>query len=177
MKLNLAKCIFGMTSGKFHSFLVTQRGIEVNLEKIKAIMDMAHPTSKKQVQELTGRIASLNHFISRLAEKSLPFFRTLYRSDCFQRTDECWSAFEALKNYLKNPPVLAKPLEGEVLYLYLSASDEAVSTVLVRVGKDGQQKPVYYISKVLHDAETRYPKVQKLVYLLVIATKHLRPYF
>ena len=77
MKLNPTKCAFGVTSGKFLGFMVTQRGIEVNPEKIKAILDMKHPSNKKEVQQLTGRVAALSRFISKSAERCLPFFKVL----------------------------------------------------------------------------------------------------
>ena len=77
MKLNLTKCAFGVASGKFLGFMVTQRGIEANPEKIKAILDMKHPSNKKEVQRLTGRVAALSRFISKSAERCLPFFKVL----------------------------------------------------------------------------------------------------
>ena len=72
---------------------------------------------------------------------------------------------------MQTPPLLSKPLEGETLYMYLSASDEAVSSVLVQSEIGGQQKPVYYTSKILHEVETRYPKIQKLIYSIIVAAK------
>ena len=80
MKLNPAKCIFGVALGKFLGFMVSQRGIEVNLEKVQAIINMASPKTVKEVQKLTGRIAALNRFVSRATEKCLPFFKTLKRA-------------------------------------------------------------------------------------------------
>ena len=77
MKLNPTKCAFGVASGKFLGFMVTQRGIEANLKKIKAILDMKHPSNKKEVQQLTGRVAALSRFISKSIERCLPFFRVL----------------------------------------------------------------------------------------------------
>ena len=77
MKLNPTKCAFGVASGKFLGFMVTQRGIEANPEKIRAILDMKHPSSKKEVQKLTGRVAALSRFISKSAERCLPFFKVL----------------------------------------------------------------------------------------------------
>ena len=87
MKLNLSKCTFGVTVGKFLGFMVSQRGIEVNPEKIRAIMEMAPPTSIKEVQSLNGKVAALNRFISRVTDKCLPFFYTLKKS--FEWTAEC----------------------------------------------------------------------------------------
>ena len=77
MKLNPSKCVFGVASGKFLSFMVFQRGIEANPEKVQAIINMASPRTVKEVQKLTGRIAALNRFVSRAMDKCLPFFKTL----------------------------------------------------------------------------------------------------
>ena len=77
MKLNLNKCVFGVASGKFLGFMVSQRGIEANSEKVQAIINMASLRTIKEVQKLTGRIATLNRFVSRVTDKCLPFFKTL----------------------------------------------------------------------------------------------------
>ena len=77
MKLNPSKCVFGVASGKFLGFMVSQRGIEANPEKVKAILDMASPKTVKDVRKLTRRIATLNRFVSRATNKCLPFFKTL----------------------------------------------------------------------------------------------------
>ena len=77
MKLNPTKCAFGVASRKFFRFLISQHGIEANPEKIKAIIDMRHPNTKKEVQQLNGKVIALSRFISRSAERCLPFFKTL----------------------------------------------------------------------------------------------------
>ncbi|KAK4855456.1 hypothetical protein QYF36_007558 [Acer negundo] len=77
MKLNPAKCLFEVSSGKFLGYQVSQRGIEVNPDKIQALADMVSPKSLKEVQKLTGCLASLNSFISKSTDKCLPFFRAL----------------------------------------------------------------------------------------------------
>ena len=77
MKLNPAKCVFGVASGKFLGFMVSLRGIEANPEKVQAINNMTSPKTVKEVQKLTGRITALNRFISRATDKCLPFFKTL----------------------------------------------------------------------------------------------------
>ena len=80
IKLNLSKCTFGVMAGKFLGFMVSQRGIEVNPDKIQAIMEMAPPRNTKEVQCLNGMVAMLNRFVSRVMDKCLPFFRTLKKS-------------------------------------------------------------------------------------------------
>ena len=76
MRLNPSKCVFGVASGKFLGFVVSQRGIEANQEKVQAIINMASPKTVKEVQKLTGRIAALNRFVSKASDKCLPFFKT-----------------------------------------------------------------------------------------------------
>ena len=101
MKLNLSKCAFGVTAGKFIGSMVSQRGIEVNPDKIWAIMEMAPPRNVKEVQNLNGKVAALNRFVLRATDKCLPFFRTLKKS--FKWMIECQQAFEDLKAYLFSP--------------------------------------------------------------------------
>ena len=87
MKLNPSKCAFRVTAGKFLGFMVSQRGIEVNPEKVWAIMELEPPRTVKEVQSLNGKIAALNKFVSRATDRCLPFFRTLRKS--FEWMDEC----------------------------------------------------------------------------------------
>ena len=87
MKLNPGKCAFGVTAGKFLGFMVSQRGIKANPNKIRAIMEMAQQRNVKELQSLNGKIAALNRFVSRATDKCLPFFRTLKRS--FEWTTKC----------------------------------------------------------------------------------------
>ena len=105
MKLNPAKCVFGIASGKFLGFMVSQRGTEANSEKVQAIINMVSPKTVKEVQKLTGMIVALNRFVSRATDKYLPFFKTLKHA--FAWTDECETAFQELKRYLSKPPVLS----------------------------------------------------------------------
>ncbi|GKV50784.1 hypothetical protein SLEP1_g57479 [Rubroshorea leprosula] len=94
----------------------------------------------------------------------------------FEWNSECQAAFDELKSYLSSPPLLTKAIDGEILYLYLDISDEAISSVLVKEeGK--QQKPVYYISSILHGVELRYPVAEKIALAIVTSAKKLRPYF
>jgi hypothetical protein len=120
MKLNSAKCAFGVSSGKFLGFMVSQRGIEANPEKVSAILEMQPSKDLKQLQCLTGRIAAFNQFIFRSTDKCLPFFKILRKT--FEWNDKCEEAFQQLKLYLSNPPLLNKAKEGEPLFLYLAVS-------------------------------------------------------
>ena len=174
MKLNPNKCAFGVTVGKFLGFMVSQRGIEVNLEKMQAIMELEPPRTVKKVQSLNGKIAALNRFISRAMYRCLPFFRTLRRS--FAWTDECQMTFDNLKKCLLSLPLLNPSKPGEELYLYLAVSQVVVSATLVRE-KDGSQRPVYFTSRALRGAKERYPQMEKLAFELITEARKLKSYF
>ena len=80
MKLNPSKCAFGVLSRKFLGFMVSQRGIKANLDKIQAILNMEPPKNIKEVQSLIGRVAALNRFVSKATDKCLPFFKILKKT-------------------------------------------------------------------------------------------------
>ena len=174
MKLNPSKCAFGVNSGKFLGFMVSQRGIEANPDKIQAILDMEPPKNIKEVQSLIGRVAALNRFVSKTTDKCLPFFKILRKA--FDWTDQCQKAFQDLKVYLTTTPLLSPSIPGEELYLYLAVSPHAVSSALIREERK-VQKPVYYTSRALKGAEGRYPLMEKLAFALITASRKLRHYF
>ncbi|XP_010096980.2 uncharacterized protein LOC21407623 [Morus notabilis] len=176
MKLNPQKCAFGVGSGKFLSFMVSNRGIEANPEKIKALQDMWSPTKPKEVQRLTGCVAALNRFVSKATNKCVPFFDALKGSKRFEWTPQCEEAFQKLKEHLGKPPILSKPNVDEELSLYLSVSQHAISSVLVRE-EERVQLSIYYVSKRLGDAESRYSEMERLAVALMVASRKLRYYF
>ena len=90
--------------------------------------------------------------------------------------DDCQRAFEDLKAYLTTTPLLSPSVLGEELYLYLAVTSHAVSSTLIK--KEGRvQKPVYYTSRALREAEAQYPQIEKLAFALIIASRKLRHYF
>ena len=130
MKLNTTKCAFGVSAGKFLGFIVNNRGIEANPDKIKAVLYMPSPSNIKEVQRLTGRIAALSRFVSKANNKCQPFFQLLKKA--FQWDAHYEEAFIVLKTYLSTPPILVNPSEVELLTLYQAVSDFSTSVVLVR---------------------------------------------
>jgi hypothetical protein len=155
LKLNPTKCSFGVSAGQLLGFLVLARGIEANLEKIQAILTMGKPTKLHDIQKLAGRVAAQSRFVARLGEKALPFYALMEKSDDkFKWTEEADVAFAQLKKVLSKPPVLVAPNEKEPLLLYIAATHQVVSIVLVvERSEEGKahavQRPVYFISKVL----------------------------
>ena len=176
MKLNPEKCAFGVSSGKFLGFLVSKRGIEACPTQIRALVEMPSPRTKKQVQKLVGMLNALGRFISKSSDRCRPIFNLLKAQVQFEWSDDCEEAFQQLKQYLGSVPILSKAEDGEELFLYLAVTDVAISSVLIRL-HEGVEKPVYFLSKTLLDAETRYSHLEKLALALVYSAQRLRPYF
>ena len=106
--------------------------LRANLEKIQALLNMQSPSKTKEVQSLTGRVAALNRFISKVTYKCLPFFKSLKGNKRFLWDDKCEQAFRTLKEYLGKPSLLSKPIKGEPFFLYLEVSEYAISRALIR---------------------------------------------
>jgi ribonuclease HI len=180
LKLNPEKCVFGVTKGKMLGCLVASKGIEANADKVRALADMQEPKSIKDIQKLTGRIAALNRFVPRAAERSLPFFKVLRNSGKFQWGPEQSEAFQQLKQYLAQMIKLSPPQPGKQLLLYLSASKSAVSAALIQeavVEGNLRQLPVYFVSEALSGAKLLYSEYEKFAYALVMTTRKLKHYF
>ncbi|KAI5334812.1 hypothetical protein L3X38_024945 [Prunus dulcis] len=153
MRLNPTKCAFRVASEKFLGFMISQRGIEANPEKIQAILDMTVPKTVKDIQSLTGRVAALTRFISKATDRCAPFFKALMGTKRnITWTAECNTAFNELNEYMGRALLLSTPEHGDILVIYLSVSASAVSSVLIR-SKDNAKHPVHYVSKALQDAE------------------------
>ncbi|GKA22797.1 reverse transcriptase domain-containing protein [Tanacetum coccineum] len=153
MKLNPKKCSFGMEEDKFLGYIVTSKGIRANSKKAKAVVNMPSPRNLKQMQRLSGKLAALNRFLSKEAEKALPCLDTLKK--CTNKKDFYWTteaeeAFQAMKKLIAELPTLMAPEKEEELMVYLSAANEAVSVVLL-VEREGRQAPIHYVSRTLQD--------------------------
>jgi dsDNA-binding SOS-regulon protein len=128
---------------------------------------MKDPTCIKDMEKLTGCMAALNRFISKLGEWGLPFFKLLKHQEKFAWTPEADQALTQLKDFLSKPPVLTAPRKKEQLLLYLAATTHVVSTaIVVERQEDGHaypvQRPVYFVSKVLSESKAHYQPIQKL---------------
>ncbi|GJU90799.1 reverse transcriptase domain-containing protein [Tanacetum coccineum] len=179
MKLNPKKCTFGMQEGMFLGYKVSTNGLKACPDKADAVLSLPSPRCIKDVQKLNGKLASLNRFLSKSAEKSLPFFKTLKnctkKSD-FQWTPEAEEAFKQMKRLIAELPTLTAPREREELIIYLAAAKEAISAVLM-TDREGRQIPVYFVSRTLRGPEVNYTPMEKLVLALLSASKRLKRYF
>ncbi|GJX37093.1 reverse transcriptase domain-containing protein [Tanacetum coccineum] len=148
MKLNPKKCSFGMEKGQFLRHIVSKQAIKANPTKVQALTNLKGPKTIKEVQSLNGKLVALNKFLAKSAEKALPFFKTL--KWCLEKKDFMWikeadKAFEDIKKYIEKLPTLVAPKIGESLIIYLAASKECVSAVLMsKRAKD--QRPIYSVS-------------------------------
>jgi hypothetical protein len=120
VKLNPEKCVFGVPRGMLLGFVVSERDIEANPDKISSIMNMGPIKNLKGVQRITGCLAALSCFIARLRERSLPPYKLMKKSDHFTWTPETQEALDSLKNILKSPPILTAPTTKEPMLLYIS---------------------------------------------------------
>jgi hypothetical protein len=180
LKLNLEKCVFGVTKGKILECLISAKRIEANPDKIRAIREMEEPKTKKDIQKLNGWVAALNRFISRSAERSLPFFKALKGKGTIEWGPEQSKAFVELKEYIEKMAILSTPSPLEPLLLYVAASKAAVSAALVReveVEKGKLQCPVYFVSEALSSSKLLYSELEKIAYAVIMATRKLRHYF
>ncbi|GKD90496.1 hypothetical protein Tco_1366003 [Tanacetum coccineum] len=123
MKLNPKKCTFGATEGMFLGHFINKDGIQACSEKTQAVINVPSPRTLKEVQSLNEKLASLNRFLSKAAEKSLPFFKTLKR--CIKKSDFAWmeeaeKALKDMKKQIEELPTLTAPIEGETLIMYIS---------------------------------------------------------
>jgi hypothetical protein len=140
IKLNPAKCAFGVPSGKLLGFLVSHRGIDTNPDKVKAIEEMRHLRNLKEMQRLTGCMAALGRFITRSGEKALPFFKLMKRTGKFEWTSEADKAFVQLKRYLTSPPIMVAPTFCEPLLLYIAATPRTASCPCRRTRRQGNRQ-------------------------------------
>jgi hypothetical protein len=182
MKLNPEKCVFGVPRGMLLGFIVSERGIEANPEKIAAITNMGPIKDLKGVQRVMGCLVALSRFISRLGEKGLPLYRLLRKTERFTWTPEAEEALRNLKALLTNAPILVPPAAGEALLIYVAATTQVVSAaIVVERREEGHallvQRPVYFISEVLSETKICYPQIQKLLYAVILTRRKLRHYF
>ena len=140
MKFNPAKCAFGVPARKLLGFIVSRRGIELDPSNIKAIQELPPPKTRKEVMSFLGRLNYISRFIAQSTVVCEPIFKLLKKDAPTKWTEECQTAFGAIKNYLYNPPVLFPLRDGSPLLLYFSISDNAFGCVLGKHDEIGKKE-------------------------------------
>ncbi|GJY54394.1 reverse transcriptase domain-containing protein [Tanacetum coccineum] len=179
MKLNPKKSTFGAEEGMFLGHVVNMKGIKACPKKAEAIIKLQSPRTLKWVHSLIGKLASLSRFLSKSAEKSIPFFKTL--KNCIKKSDFQWTAeaekaFQEMKKHIVELPLLAAPKPKEDLIMYLYAAKEAINAVLL-TERELKQMLIYFVSRALQAPEINYNSMEKLILALVHASRRLRRYF
>ncbi|GJX59301.1 reverse transcriptase domain-containing protein, partial [Tanacetum coccineum] len=161
MNINLKKCTFGVEEGMFLGHKVNSKGLKICPDKVDVVLSLPSQKCLKDVQKLNGKLASLNRFLAKSAEKSLPFFKTLKK--CTKKSDFHWTteaeeAFKQMKQLIAELPMLMAPMEKEELIVYLAAAKEAVSAVLM-TKRESKQMPIYFVSRALRSPELNYTSI------------------
>jgi len=147
LRLNLKKCTFDVTLEKLLGFMVSQRGIEVDPEKIKAIVEMKSPRTEKEIQGL-GRIQYISRFIALLTMTCEPLFRLLKKEVPTVWNELCQEAFKKIKSYLMKPPILVPLVPEKPLLLYLTTPNTTMGALLAQYLEEcRKENAIYYISK------------------------------
>ena len=176
LRLNPKKCTFGVTSGKLLGHIVSERGIEIDPEKTKAILDMSASKTEKEIRGFLGKLQYISRFIARLTAICEPIFRLLRKNQPTVWNDDCQRAFEKIKECLLFPPILVPPTLGRPLLLYLSVSDIGLRCLLAQLDDSGKERTIYYLSKRMMEYECKYLMIERLCLALVWATRRLRHY-
>ncbi|XP_022642973.1 uncharacterized protein LOC111242702 [Vigna radiata var. radiata] len=175
MRVNPAKCTFGVAGGKFLGFMLTSRGIEANPDKCEAVLKMASPSTLKDIQRLVGRLTALSRFVPKLAERIRSIVKKMKKDAPGKWDAECEQAFAEVKEILMNPSVMNRPIPGYELQIYLGVSDTAISAVLTQ--EEPSPKLIYFVSRTLQETEVRYQQVEKVALALLHTSRRLRQYF
>ena len=126
LRLNPNKCTFGVRSSKLLGFIVSDKGIQVDPAKIKSMQEMLAPRTEKEVRGFFGRLNYIARFISHLTATCEPIFKLLKKDQVVKWNDECQVAFDRIKQYLQEPPILMPPTEGRPLIMYLTVLDNSM---------------------------------------------------
>ncbi|XP_024634522.1 uncharacterized protein [Medicago truncatula] len=177
LRLNPNKCTFGVRSGKLLGFIVSQKGIEVDPDKVRAIREMPVPKTEKQVRGFLGRLNYISRFISHMTATCGPIFKLLRKDQGVKWNVDCQKAFDQIQEYLLEPPILVPPVDGRPLIMYLTVLEDSMGCVLGQQDETGKKEhAIYYLSKKFTDCESRYSVLEKTCCALAWAAKRLRHY-
>jgi hypothetical protein len=175
LRLNPKKCVFRASFGKLLGFIVSREGIKIDPDKIMAIREMPSPKTECEVRSFLGKLNYITSFITNLTSTCEPIFKLLRKHQLGEWNEERQEAFEKIKTYFKNPPILVPPVPGRPLILYLTVLQTSMGAMLGQHDEfRRKEQTIYYWSKKFNDCEARYITIEKVCYALVWTSKRLR---
>src|ERR1044072_557641 len=166
LRLNPNKCTFGVRSGKLLGFVVSETGIKVDPDKVKAIQEIPEPRTEKEVCGFLGRLNYISKFISHMTATCEPMFKLLRKDQMVSWNDDCQVAFDKIKEYLQEPAILMPLVEGRPLIMYLTVLESSMGCVLGQHDESGRKEhAIYYLSKSLPTVKQNIHCSRKLVVL------------
>ena len=138
---------------------------------------MPEPQNIHELKSLQGRLAYLRRFISNQDEKCQSFSHLMQKDTTFEWDQACSNAFESIKSYLMKPPVLAAPIPGKPLILYIAAQERSVGALLAQENSEGKENSLYYLSRMISPNELKYSPIEKLCLALAFSIQKMKHYF
>ena len=177
LRMNPFKCAFGVSFGKFLGFLVHSMGINVDPAKAMAIVTTKPPTAVKELKSFLGKVSYIRRFIPGLASISSAFTKLLKKGQSFEWGEAQQKAFKRLQQIMINLPTVQTSIHKKPLLLYMATNSYAIGALIAQEDGGGIEQPVYYINRVLKDAETDYPRAKRACLAIVYASQRLHHYF
>ena len=177
LRMNLLKCAFGVSAGKFLGFLVHNRRIDMDSAKTITIATMKPPAMAKELKSFLRKVSYIRRFILGLVSITSTFAKLLKKRQSFKCGEAQQTTFRRLQQIMTNLPTMQAPIRKKPLLLYLASSPHAIGALIAQKDGGGIEQLVYYASHALKDVETRYPRVEKACLVIVHASQRLRHYF
>ena len=171
LRMNPLKCAFGVTVGKFLGFLMHQRGIDVDPSKVQAMSTMKPLVTLTHLKIFLGKLSYIRPFIPVLAALTAAFTPLLKKGKPFHWNSRYQQAFLQVQQLMTKLPTVCAPILGKPLKLYLATNNEAIRALIAQDDQEGIERPVYYVSRKLKDAETRYLRAERACLALIYAAQ------
>ena len=175
LKINPSKCDFFRTKVNFLGHVVSQHGLQVDPDKVKAVVEFPQPQNQTQVKSFLGLASYYRRYVQNFAAIARPLHKASETSSAFQWTSEAQEAFEILKIKLTTTPVLAFPSLTKPFILYTDARQFAMGAVLAQE-HDGLERAICYASKSFSKAQSKYSATRRELLAIVNFTRHFRHY-
>ena len=160
LKMNPKKCAFAVNTGKFLGVTVHRKGITADETKAAAVRGMPSPANQDQLRTLIGKISYLRRFIPGLAELTSPMMKLLKKGAPFYWGNDCEKGLQRIKEVLTAPQLMIPPEPGQPILMYIAATENSLGALIAQE-KDGVERPIYYLSRLIRGAESNYSPVEK----------------